>query len=171
MQERIQSIFSSITERYENPIKIGSRCESNVYYRVEDIKLQDLETLSKFLAERVISSCENAGLPEYIIKLPNNRRGLADLLAKELSVEEEVEVIPYFKVVQGNGTSLKLNNSIAILVNDVITTAKSCLEAHTLITMRNVLVPCWASLIDRTLGPGPVPVIAALSGEPVNLIA
>ena len=31
-------------------------------------------------------------------------------------------------------------------------------------------VLCWASLVDRTFGPGPVPVVAAFTGEPVTML-
>jgi len=57
------------------------------------------------------------------------------------------------------------------MLTDVITTARSSLEAHTKATLRGVPVLCWATLIDRTFGPGPVPVVSALTGAPVRLLS
>ena len=73
------------------------------------------------------------------------------------------------KIEQGNGIRKVLKDRPVVLVNDVITTGKSCLEAHNATTLMGGTVLCWAALIDRTFGPGPVPVVAAFTGEPITL--
>jgi orotate phosphoribosyltransferase len=69
-----------------------------------------------------------------------------------------------------NGHGEKYKGHNAILVTDVITTARSSLEAHTRATLRGIPVLCWATLIDRTFGPGPVPVVSAFTGAPVRVL-
>jgi len=69
-----------------------------------------------------------------------------------------------------NGKADILRNKTAILISDVITTAKSSLEAHSQATLRGIKIAAWIALIDRTFGPGPVPVIAAYTGAPVSVL-
>lgn len=168
--DEIRQIFESITEYYENPIRIGSRCEGNVYYRVEDLTPDDIQICAEYVAERVIKVC-NPNLPQIIINLPGSFSGLAAVLSRTLAPPgEELEVVNLDQVTGGNGRGSRLRSSNTILVNDVITTARSCLEAHTRITVLGIPVLCWAALIDRTFGPGPVPVVAAFTGAPVRLL-
>ena len=49
----INNIFSKITENYEDPVPIGGRCESNVYYRTEDLDEDDLNTCAEYVAQRI----------------------------------------------------------------------------------------------------------------------
>lgn len=166
----LRGVFEKITEHYSVPIRVGSRCEASVYYRVEDLKAREMEQCAEFLRERVLKVCSPA-LPHVLINLRGSYTGLAGLLAKELAPPgESLEVIPYEQLTGGNGAGARVKNANVILVNDVITTARSCLEAHTRATMMGASILCWAALIDRTFGPGPVPVVAAFTGEPVTLL-
>jgi len=166
----IRQIFQKITERYSVPVRVGSRCEAHVFYRVENLSTEDLETCAQYVADRVIKVC-NPNLPQKIINLPGGYTGLADWLSRELAPRgEELEVIPYGKLEPANGKSSSIKGLNVLLVSDVITTARSCLEAHTKVTLLNASVLCWASLVDRTFGPGPVPVVAAFTGDPVTLL-
>lgn len=163
----IREIFEEITERYSVPVRIGSRCEANVFYRVEDLSTDDVSQCSGYIAERVVKVCAPQ-LPQVLINLPGSYTGLAEMLAKELAPSDEtLEVIQLDEL----GTAHpQLKGLSVMLVNEVITTARSCLEAHTRVTMMGATIPCWAALIDRTFGPGPVPVVAAFTGEPVTLL-
>lgn len=168
--ERIKEIFEQITEYYSVPIRVGSRCEASVYYRVEDLSQDDVELCGQYVAERALKVIAPT-LPQYVLNLPGSYTGLAQILARELAPPgETLEVLNYEDLSGGNGKSGKLKGASIILVNDVITTARSCLEAHTKMTMMGAAVICWAALIDRTFGPGPVPVVASFTGEPVTLL-
>ena len=168
--DQIRRIFESITEHYETPIRIGSRCEGNIYYRVEDLSTEDVQLCAEYIASRIVKVC-NPNLPQVLINLPGSFSGLASILSKELAPPgEELEVIGLDQVTGSNGRGSRLKSSNCVLVNDVITTARSCLEAHTRITVLGIPVLCWAALIDRTFGPGPVPVVAAFTGAPVRLL-
>lgn len=168
--DKLKQIFSAITEQHSVPLRVGSRCEAKTYYRVEDLKPRDLEVCAEYVAERTldISSPE---YPEILVTLRGSFTGFAEILASHLKVgDEPPEVINLGNVSLANGLSSALKGRTVLLVNDVITTARSCLEAHTRLTMAGAVVPCWAALIDRTFGPGPVPVVAAFTGEPVTLL-
>lgn len=170
MTSEIREIFQGITERFEVPIRIGGRCEANVFYRVDCLDERDLKVLAGYVAERIVKVCQPA-LPEKLINLPGGYTELATFLSTELApAGEALEVIAYEELNPHNGNSHALKGSQVILVNDVITTARSCLEAHTQVTMMGASVLCWAALVDRTFGPGPVPVVAAFTGEPVTLL-
>lgn len=170
MEREILEIFERITEKYQVPIRVGSRCEANIYYRVDDLSPEDIEFLARYIAERIRKVC-SAGYPEALINLPGSYSGLASMLAVELGEPERpLEVIDADKVTSMNGNSARLKNLPVILVNDVITTARSCLEAHTKITCTGAQIMCWAALVDRTFGPGPVPVVASYTGAPVTLL-
>ena len=69
-----------------------------------------------------------------------------------------------------NGHGPKYRGWESVLVTDVITTARSTLEAHTKVTLQGLNMLCWASLIDRTFGPGPVSVVSAFTGAPVRVV-
>ena len=170
MEDRLKEIFGGITDYYDLPLRLSSRCETKVYYRVEDLSSDDIETCAQYIGERVNNVCLPS-LPEIIVDLPGNFAGLAEALSKELAPPgESMEVIKFEQLEGGNGISRRIKNTQILFVNDVITTARSCLEAHTKVTMMGGAVLCWATLIDRTFGPGPVPVVAAFTGAPVNLL-
>ena len=170
MSKELDEIFQRIAERFETPIRIGSRCEANVYYRIEDLSSDDLDEAADFLGERIVEVCQPQ-LPAMVVHLPTSFTDLPDLLASQLAPGgEKLEVINSSRLDAGNGIGKRLQKSNVILVNDVTTTARSCLEVHTKLTMMGATVVAWIALIDRTFGPGPVPVIAAFTGEPVRLL-
>lgn len=172
--EDISDIFSRITERFEEPVPIGARCESTVYYRVEDLSEDDLNACAEYVANR-IRNVASLNKPQLFLKLPGGYSFFAERLCavyteiagkgKEIPLEQYLEA----KLSNGHGEKYKGYNTV--LVTDVITTARSSLEAHTKATLRGIPILCWATLIDRTFGPGPVPVVSAFTGEPVRLLA
>lgn len=166
----IKEIFEDITEFHSSPIRGSKFWESNVYYRVEDLTTEEIEVCAEYLADRIIKVC-SPNLPKIIINIKGSYIGLSSVIAEKLRQIEgiEPEVVKYEQIVNGTYPNKNLKNKEAILVNDVITTAKSCLEAHSKVTMMGAFIYSWVALIDRTFGPGPVPVIAAFTGEPVTL--
>ena len=170
MESEIREIFLEITEEHEAPVRLGSRCESHTYYRVEDLGDTGLATCANYVAERVYKVA-SPNTPSILITLPGNYTGLGEALAQELCPPgEELEVVSLKDIERNEKLQAALKGSRVVLVNDVITTARSCLEAHTKIVMLGASVLCWACLIDRTFGPGPVPVVAAFTGAPVKLL-
>jgi hypothetical protein len=168
--EDVKDIIDRVTEYYATPIRLGSRCEANVFYRVEDLSSEELEVIAEQLAERIINVCSPT-LPQLLISLPGSFAGLARVLSKTLApYGESLEVVNIEQLSPGKGKSTWLRGSNVILINDVITTARTCLEAHTRATVMGATVLCWAAIIDRTFGPGPVPVVAGMTGEPVQLL-
>lgn len=166
--DRIREIIENIAEHYSSPIRVGSRCEANTYYRVEDLTESDFSEIAEYVAERIHKVCTVE--PQVIISMPGSFVGLAKMLSKELSPVEPLEVINAEQLTSPGMRSSWLRNVNAVLVNDVITTARSCLEIHTKATMMGASIMCWAAIIDRTFGPGPVPVVAAYTGDPVRLL-
>ncbi|HQH27072.1 MAG TPA: phosphoribosyltransferase [Oligoflexia bacterium] len=170
MEQEIREIFERITERFEIPIRLSHRCETGVYYHVEDLSSPELELCAQFIAERV-RNVAHPLLPSILINLPGGYTDLAATLSTELAPPgESLEIITMKDLDAGNGHLARLKNARCILVNDVITTARSCLAIHSRITMLGASVLCWACLVDRTFGPGPVPVVAAYTGAPVTLL-
>ena len=168
--ENIREIMEKITETFELPIRVGSRCEANVFYRVEDLSSDDVEECARYIAERVVKVCY-PNLPSVLLNLPGSYTGLAEALSKELAPPgEQLEVLQVEEFNHESGIGKRLKGANVLLVNDVITTARSCLEVHTKSTVLGAAVLCWAALIDRTFGPGPVPVVASFTGEPVTLL-
>ena len=166
----LKEIFAAVTERYQMPVRIGSRCEASVFYRVEELSEPDLNTCANYVAERIVKVCSPAQ-PHVIIDMPGSFTGFAEVLSHVLApAGETLEVLQLQQINGGNGHGSKVKGKNIVLVNDVITTARSCLEAHTRVTMMGANILCWAALIDRTFGPGPVPVVAAFTGEPVTLL-
>lgn len=168
----VNEIFERITEQYEDPVPIGGRCESRVYYRVEDLTDDDLNVCAEYVANRIhdLLSPQSPGL---FLKLPGGYTFFAERLCaffSELLGGEEIPLEQYLESKMSNGHGEKYRGTNAVLVTDVITTARSSLEAHTRATLRGVPVLCWAALIDRTFGPGPVPVVAAFTGAPVRVL-
>lgn len=174
MIEEINEIFEKVTETYEVPVPIGGRCESNVYYRVEYLTDSDLYLCAEYVANR-IHNLLSPQAPNVFLKLPGGYTFFAERLSavySELFPETgEVPVEQYLESKLSNGHGEKYRGKNAILVTDVITTARSSLEAHTKATLRGIPVMCWATLIDRTFGPGPVPVVSAFTGAPVRVLA
>ena len=136
MSEIYPDILEKITERYTSPIKIGSRVEAQTYYRVEDLDEEDTKLLSEVIAERIINVC-SPNLPELIIRMPGTYTTLAELLSVELAPpgEEKLDVFEFDRIDPGNGTGSRLKGTPIAIVTDVITTARSCLEAHSQTTM------------------------------------
>jgi hypothetical protein len=166
----IKKIFERITEHYDVPIRLSNRCETHVFYRVEDLSVEDLEVCAEYIADRVLKVCSPV-LPQKLIKLPGCFTELAEVLSHELAPKNEtLDILTMDQIERSNGKGSPVKNLNVLLVNDVITTARSCLEAHTKTTMMGATVLTWAALIDRTFGPGPVPVIAAFTGAPITLL-
>lgn len=173
MSREIEEIFERITERYQDPVPIGGRCESTVYYRTEDLTEEDLSICAEYVANRiynVLSPLE----PQLFLKLPGGYSFFAERLSAFYSElypsAEEIPLEQYLESKLSNGHGEKYKGYNTILVTDVITTARSSLEAHTKATLRGIPVLCWATLIDRTFGPGPVPVVSAFTGAPVRVL-
>jgi hypothetical protein len=169
----ISEIFERVTERYESPIPIGGRCESSVFYRVEALSESDLDICAEYVAER-IKNVVAPLKPDLFLKLPGGYSFFAERLCAVYSElfnrGRDVPLEQYIESRFSNGYAEKFKGCNAVLVTDVITTARSSLEAHTRATLRNIKVLCWATLIDRTFGPGPVPVVSAFTGDPVRVL-
>lgn len=169
----VNEIFARITERYDEPVPIGGRCESQIYYRTEDLTEDDLNACAEYVAYR-IQNVVSPQEPQLFLKLPGGYSFFAERLcaiySELLANGEEIPVEQYLESKLSNGHGEKYKNHHCILVTDVITTARSSLEAHTKATLRGIPVLCWATLIDRTFGPGPVPVVSAYTGAPVRVL-
>jgi hypothetical protein len=171
--EEVNEIFEGITETYQDPVPIGGRCESPVYYRVEDLTDSDLNACAEYVANR-IRNVVAPQTPELLLKLPGGYTFFAERLCAVYSEiarnGKEIPLEQYLESKLSNGHGEKYRGYNTVLVTDVITTARSSLEAHTKATLRGIPVLCWATLIDRTFGPGPVPVVSAFTGAPVRLL-
>jgi hypothetical protein len=167
----ISEIFERISEKFERPVPIGGRCESQIYYRVEALSEEELDACAEYVAYR-IKNVVAPSTPQLFLKLPGGYSFFAERLAAFYSelVGKEIPLEQYLESKISNGFGSKYKGHNAIMVTDVITTARSSLEAHTKATLRGIPVLCWATLIDRTFGPGPVPVVSAHTGEPVRLL-
>lgn len=167
----ISEIFERISEQFEQPVPIGGRCESRIYYRVEALSEEELDACAEYVAYR-IKNVVAPSTPQLFLKLPGGYSFFAERLAAFYSelVGKEIPLEQYLESKISNGFGSKYKGHNAILVTDVITTARSSLEAHTKATLRGIPVLCWATLIDRTFGPGPVPVVSAHTGAPVRLL-
>ena len=171
--EEVNDIFSKITEEFDEPVRIGSRCESNIYYRVEDLEDEDLNICARYVAQRILE-LSNQQFPELILKLPGGYSFFAERLSVVFAEfrpnRKEVPLEQFLESKLSNGQGERFRGAGTILVTDVITTARSSLEAHTKATLKGINIMCWAALIDRTFGPGPVPVASAFTGSPVRLL-
>jgi hypoxanthine-guanine phosphoribosyltransferase len=172
--ETINSIFEKITEVYQDPVPIGGRCESSVYYRVEDLSEEDLNVCAEYVANRIKNVISPLRL-NLIFKLPGGYSFFAERLCAvytEYYAKQDIIRLENFSDKKFTQEFAELNKGKnAILVTDVITTARSSLEAHTKATLKGIQVVSWATLIDRTFGPGPVPVVSAYTGEAVRLLS
>lgn len=171
--EDVNEIFEKIKEEFQEPVPIGGRCESTTYYRVEDLTDEDLNSCARYVAERIHNLLAPAH-PELFLKLPGGYSFFAERLHATYSEiykpKKEIALEQYLESKISNGHGEKYRGCPTILITDVITTARSSLEAHTKATLRGIPVLCWATLIDRTFGPGPVPVVSAYTGAPVRLL-
>lgn len=171
--EDVNEIFERITERYDVPVPIGGRCESSVYYRVEYLTEADLNTCAEYVSTRLrdLLAPQRA---QVFLKLPGGYTFFAERLcavyAEMFNAGKDIPLEQYLESKLSNGHAEKYRGKNAILVTDVITTARSSLEAHTKATLRGIPVLGWATLIDRTFGPGPVPVVSAFTGAPVRVL-
>ncbi|MCB9030669.1 MAG: hypothetical protein H6619_06415 [Deltaproteobacteria bacterium] len=169
----VNEIFARITEEFDETVRIGSRCESHVYYRVEDLSEDELNTCARYVADRILEVCAPV-FPELILKLPGGYSFFAERLSAVFSelnpAGKEVQLEQYLESKFSNGYGDRFRSVPTILVTDVITTARSSLEAHTKATLKGINIMCWAALIDRTFGPGPVPVTSAFTGAPVRVL-
>lgn len=171
--EDIVRIFDSITEHYENPVAIGTRCESNVFYRVEDLTEESLNLCANAVAARIFDLM-GSDEPDVFLKLPGGFSFFGERLAAVYSEYWSKKEIAFEQILESkffNGVTERFKGKTAVLMTDVITTARSSLELHTKATLRGIKVVCWTSLIDRTLGPGPVPVVSAFTGSPVRVLS
>jgi hypothetical protein len=171
--EDLEDIFARITEEYQEPVPIGGRCESNIFYRVEDLSDKDLDICAEYVAQR-IRNVVSPQQPQLFLKLPGGYSFFAERLCAIYSElynkGKEVPLEQYLESKMSNGHGEKYKGYNSILVTDVITTARSSLEAHTRATLKGIPVLCWATLIDRTFGPGPVPVVSAFTGASVRVL-
>lgn len=170
--DEINEIFEKITVYYEQPVPIGGRCESNHYYRVADLTESDLNDCAEYVAYR-IKNIAAPLKPQLFLKLPGGFTFFAERLAamySEFNGGKEIPLEQYLESKLNNGHGTKYRGYNAVLITDVITTARSSLEAHTKATLKGISVLCWATLIDRTFGPGPVSVVSAFTGEPVRVL-
>lgn len=169
----VSEIFSKITETFEEPVPIGGRCESRTYYRVEDLSDSDLNVCAEYVAFR-IKNVLSPQKPQLFLKLPGGYTFFAERLCAVYSElfnkSQDIPLEQYLESKLSNGHGEKYRGHNAILITDVITTARSSLEAHTKATLRGIPVLAWATLIDRTFGPGPVPVVSAFTGAPVRVL-
>jgi hypothetical protein len=55
--EEIREIIDRVTEYYANPIRVGRVCEASVFYRVEDLSEEELESIGTALSERIVNVC------------------------------------------------------------------------------------------------------------------
>src|SRR5262249_7237749 len=149
VMEEIREIIDRVTEYYTTPIRVGSRCEANAFYRVEDLATDELEMIGEYLSERIINVC-SPNMPQLLLSLPGSFAGLARVLSKTLSpTGEALEVVNVEQLAPGapqKGRTNWLKGANCVLVNDVITTARTCLEAHTRATMMGATVLCWAAI-------------------------
>ena len=171
--EDISEIFSRVTEEYEEPVPIGGRCESRIYYRTEDLTDEDLNLCAQYVARR-IRNVVSPQEPHFFLKLPGGYSFFAERLCAVYSElvgsKQDLPLEQYLESKMSNGQAEKLKGKNVIIVTDVITTARSSLEAHTKATLKGIPVLCWATLIDRTFGPGPVPVVSAFTGASVRVL-
>ncbi len=169
--DEINEVFERVTDTYEQPVPIGGRCESQVYYRVEALTESDLNACAEYVYERIMNVV-SPQIPELFLKLPGGYTFFAERLCAYFSemTGKDIPLEQYLESKMSNGHGTKYKGKHAILITDVITTARSSLEAHTRATLRGIPVLCWATLIDRTFGPGPVPVVSAFTGAPVRVL-
>ena len=170
----INSIFRRITEEFQEPIPIGGRCESHFYYRTEELSEDELDACADYVAER-LDKIISPNSPNLFLKLPGGYSFFAERLCFAFSQKfnhgEPLLLETYSERALYNGLGDRFRNYNSVLVTDVITTAKSSLEAHTKLSLRSIPVVSWATLIDRTFGPGPVPVASAFTGAPVRVLS
>jgi hypothetical protein len=171
--EEIEEIFVKITESFNEPIPIGGRCESSVYYHTADLTDDDLSKCAEYAVDRINKVLGNQQV-DVFLKLPTEHSYFAEklyLMYQDFNPQAtDVVFDTYSPVAITNGMGEKYRGKNTVLINDVITTARSTLEAHGKATLRGIPVLAWTTLIDRTFGPGPVPVISAFTGASVRVM-
>ena len=139
--KELEEIFSRITEEYEEPVPIGGRCESRIFYRVGDLSDADLDACAEYVAER-IKNVVSPSKPQLFLKLPGGYSFFAERLCAVYSElynkGKDVPLEQYLESKMSNGHGEKYKGHSAILVTDVITTARSSLEAHTRATLKGM---------------------------------
>jgi hypothetical protein len=98
--EDMEDIFNRITEEYEEPVPIGGRCESRIFYRVEDLSDADLNLCAEYVAGR-IRNVVSPNKPQLFLKLPGGYSFFAERLCavyselynagKEIALEQYLE--------------------------------------------------------------------------------
>ena len=171
MSNIFKDLFEKITERFSVAIKLSKNCEANTFYRVEDLNAEDINYCAQYLAVRIIDT----GEPDILIEMPGSVINLAQALAFHIGEETQIPKVLSFEEFNGiissdTHRSSEIKGKNIAIINDVITTGRSCLEAHSKLTLQGANVQCWVALVDRTFGPGPVAVIATLTGDPVKLL-
>ena len=170
MEQEIKELIDSVTEHYDVPVRVGSRCEASTFYRVEDLAKKELEVIAASLAARILPVC-HPHYPAYFLPFAGTYTGIAEIIAEKISPPDHLmEVISYEDLYGDPTIGEKLRSNKVALISDVITTARSAVEAHTKATIIGGSVLCWVSIIDRTFGPGPVPVVTSFTGDPVTLL-
>jgi hypothetical protein len=159
-QQEINEIFAKITDRFDNPVPIGTRCESNIYYQVQSLNEDDLNRCALFVAD-LLKDRVSPRQVQLLLKLPGGYSFFAERLCAVYTelYDSEVEFEQYIEEKFSNGYAEKFKGKATVLVTDVITTARSSLETHTQATLKGIDV-----------GPGPVSVVSALVGSPVTLL-
>ncbi len=162
-----KDLFENITERFSVPVKLSKSCESNTFYRVEDLTREDVEFCAEYLAEKIIDS----GEPDILIEMPGSAVDLGKTVADKMGEQvKRPDVILLEGTENGDINISSIQGKTIVIINDVITTGRSCLEVHSKLTMKGGNVLCWVALVDRTFGPGPVSVIATLTGDSITLL-
>ena len=139
----INKIFENITEYYQEPISIGSRCQSNYFYRVEDLSEEDLNICAEHVAYR-IKNVLSPQEPQLFLKLPGGYSFFAERLyavySEIIPCTEEIVFDQYLKSKAATGYFEKYKGFNTVLITDVITTARSTLEAHTKLSLKGILI-------------------------------
>ena len=104
--EQLEDIFGRITEEYQEPVPIGGRCESRIFYRVEDLSDADLNACAEYVAER-IRNVVSPSKPQLFLKLPGGYSFFAERLCAVYSElynrGQEVPLEQYIESKMANG--------------------------------------------------------------------
>lgn len=105
--EDVNEVFARVTEEFEDPIPIGGRCESKVYYRVESLTESDTcDICAEYVAER-IKNVVAPSKPQLFLKLPGGYSFFAERLCAIYSElfnrGQEVPLEQYLESKMSNG--------------------------------------------------------------------
>ena len=116
--EELNEIIEKITDTYEEPVPIGGRCESHVYYRVQDLNDHDLDVCAEYVAER-IRNVVAPQTPQLFLKLPGGYTFFAERLCTIYSElygkGSEVPLEQYLESKMSNGHGDKYRGYNTIL--------------------------------------------------------